>query len=492
MTYDFAIVGSGFGGSICARALAQSGAKVLVVERGPWRDTQPVRALGIAERAPLPGGWRVLTHGLRTLHSRLLPGGSLTLNRRGMFEVFSMRGLDVLCTSGVGGGSHAYAGLLDRPADAGYWRGRHPQLEPHQVERYYAGVLQDLGAAPLSQALHPNTVWSQLRALAAPAFMPAREQDQPHVGVRYPSSGAMAADGAGRSPSRFDGDSFLGSHGGAKATADVVYLAPALHAGAQLRELCEVQRIVPGAGASYAVELRDLRRRVTERVLADRVIVAAGTMNSLRLLFRSSASPADGLRPMPALGRRFGSNTDMFGFWRQPAAALSSFDAPACLGRFTYEGRAAPYFVLGSFAGLQALPLPGFVRRRLGETLLVIAMAQDSGEAGVCWRHGRIAVSYNRASEPVFEHVQQIFRTLTLASGNRVGIPPKSVTVHPWGGAGIGADAAQGVVDHRGEVHGNPGLFVADGSILPAAPGAPPTLAIAAWAHHIAERLTRG
>ena len=33
----------------------------------------------------------------------------------------------------------------------------------------------------------------------------------------------------------------------------------------------------------------------------------------------------------------------------------------------------------------------------------------------------------------------------------------------------------------------DPGLFVADGSVLPAAVGGPPALAIAAWAHHVAD-----
>jgi cholesterol oxidase len=44
-------------------------------------------------------------------------------------------------------------------------------------------------------------------------------------------------------------------------------------------------------------------------------------------------------------------------------------------------------------------------------------------------------------------------------------------------------------VDHHGGIYGNPGLFVVDASALPAAVGAPPSLGIAAWAHHVADRL---
>jgi choline dehydrogenase-like flavoprotein len=45
MNYDVVIVGSGFGGSISASRSARAGPKVLVFERGPWRDSLPVRAM---------------------------------------------------------------------------------------------------------------------------------------------------------------------------------------------------------------------------------------------------------------------------------------------------------------------------------------------------------------------------------------------------------------------------------------------------------------
>ncbi len=61
-----------------------------------------------------------------------------------------------------------------------------------------------------------------------------------------------------------------------------------------------------------------------------------------------------------------------------------------------------------------------------------------------------------------------------------------------YGGiARVGADLDQGVVDHNGEVYGNPGLFVTDGSVLPAAPGVPPALSIAAWAHYVSDRMAQ-
>ena len=69
-------------------------------------------------------------------------------------------------------------------------------------------------------------------------------------------------------------------------------------------------------------------------------------------------------------------------------------------------------------------------------------------------------------------------------------VPPQSgrlVTVHPFGGAAIAGGPEEGVVDHTGQVFGNPGLYVADGSLFPRAPGLPPAMTIAALAERQAE-----
>jgi choline dehydrogenase-like flavoprotein len=52
--YSAIIIGSGFGGSVMASRLTEAGMSVLVLERGPWRDTLPVREAGIEQRKPLP------------------------------------------------------------------------------------------------------------------------------------------------------------------------------------------------------------------------------------------------------------------------------------------------------------------------------------------------------------------------------------------------------------------------------------------------------
>jgi cholesterol oxidase len=63
------------------------------------------------------------------------------------------------------------------------------------------------------------------------------------------------------------------------------------------------------------------------------------------------------------------------------------------------------------------------------------------------------------------------------------------VTVHPLGGCSMGENPNEGVVDSFGAVFGYEGLFVADGSVMPAAVGPNPSLTIAALADRFANRV---
>jgi cholesterol oxidase len=57
-------------------------------------------------------------------------------------------------------------------------------------------------------------------------------------------------------------------------------------------------------------------------------------------------------------------------------------------------------------------------------------------------------------------------------------------TAHILGGAPVGENAEEGVVDEKFEIHNYPGLFIVDGSIMPANPGVNPSLTITALAEY--------
>jgi cholesterol oxidase len=53
----------------------------------------------------------------------------------------------------------------------------------------------------------------------------------------------------------------------------------------------------------------------------------------------------------------------------------------------------------------------------------------------------------------------------------------------------MGESVETGVVDHRGELFGHPGLHVADASLLPTSPVCAPSLTIAALAWRTSESI---
>ena len=490
---DVVVVGSGFGGSISANRLSLAGLKVLVLERGPWRDSLPVRSMGIAPRAPFPYGMKSVTHLLRTVHFR---GQDLMLNKSGLFEAFFYPGLGVFVVSAVGGGSHGWFGMLVEPQDPAYWRERHPDLDPSQVEKYYPKIVADMGGVRVCREHWlPHSVWKQLPDPAGGRCRPA--DVQPHAAIKLPYSesevGRMTECDRGirRQICAFDGDGFLGSRGGAKASVDFIYLAPVLNDGATVRDMCEVRNILRdrnGSAAKYAVHFFDHRARKSETVRTNRVILAAGTMNTVRLLFASSSQSA-GLSPMPSLGRTFGGNGDFIGAWFKDSAEPPLFKSAPVLGRFKVDGQDTPFMGMWALAGMDSIPLPFGVKKKLAKAVPLIGMGADNGKASLRFENGGLHLDYDPNQQPVFERIRDAIRALGAMSGLKTWMIKRMITVHPWGGACLGADPDSGVVDHNGEVYENPGLFIADGAVLPAAVGTPPSLTIAAWAHHVADSL---
>ncbi len=396
---DIVVIGSGFGGSVAANRLALSGRQVLVLERGPWRDTLPVRSMGISDCAPLPLGWRAVTHMVRSVQRGRF---GVTVNRRGFFDVVFTPGLQILCPSSVGGGSIAWGGMVDRPLDPGYWGGRHPGLAPEMVEKYYPKIFADLGAHQLRRdSYQPQSLWDHLPDTPGVACRAMQEQSQ--IAYLVPDSGSGRGQvytlpgGVQRKFSNFDGDGFLGSPGGTKASVDFIYLAPVLNRGVTVRSLCEVsglQRQPHAEGGGYIVTFTDHASGARERVAARQVVLAAGTMNTLDLLFRSQQG-RDGLAAMPALGRNFGANCDLLGLWHRGGRGTSSLRGMPCLGTFTVAGHDNAIFGVGSMAGYDQLPMPAAFRRRLADYYVLFSMGPDSGQASVSFRHGKLVVHYD-------------------------------------------------------------------------------------------------
>ena len=63
------------------------------------------------------------------------------------------------------------------------------------------------------------------------------------------------------------------------------------------------------------------------------------------------------------------------------------------------------------------------------------------------------------------------------------------ISAHPVGGCPMGDDESMGVVDPHGRVFNYPGLYIADGSVMPGPVGTNPSLTIAALADRTADAI---
>ena len=492
---DIVVIGSGFGGSVSAARLAEAGLAVTLLERGPWRDTVPVRSMGIAKRSALPRGWQLPIRLLRAVGSNWMPGSRIKLSTHGLFELFFAKGVTVACSSGVGGGSHVYSAVNVRPLAERYWEGHHAAISDAVMSPHYDAVLERMGSTtPMADHRIPNT--SAVRFKNSPVLEPAAPPPDPRLGYMLPEDPdhpvkVTDAHGVERYEVDYTGndDGFLGSPKGGKTTLDAVYLAPALKRGLTVRDMAEVSAIVrlgDAPDARYRIEFIDHHSGKRDAITASHVILAAGTLNTLRILLHSR-DVIGGLSGMPQLGKHFGSNGDYFGFWDYNEAGLDqTLGLPTTGGVRPRGDSGAPMIGGGGLASVDSYPLPQRVRERLKRGIMIAGLGEDDMCGTVCLRGGKLHIEYDTSRSPIFQRIKDTFDKMAALTGKKIYAPKTPITVHPTGGACLGASIASGVVDADGQVFDNPGLYVADAAALPRAPGGPPSMTIAAWSDHLA------
>jgi cholesterol oxidase len=277
-------------------------------------------------------------------------------------------------------------------------------------------------------------------------------------------------------------------------------------------------------------------------VSCDRLILSAGTLGTAYLLLRNRER-LPGLSQ--ALGTRFSGNGDLLTLAIRPRdtrtgrlLAMESGIGPSITAAVRFadesEGGEGRGFYLED-AGypdlinwlIQAVEMPGAIlrywltavrlvrrlMRRQLDTDVGAELAQLLGDAelssgilpmlgmGREWpngvmrlRQGLLDVDWtiDRSSD-YFERVRAAQRQLATALGADFRDNPlwhmgrRVITVHPLGGAPMGRDIREGVVDARGRVFGHPGLYIADGSVMPGTVGPNPSLTIAALADLFAD-----
>jgi cholesterol oxidase len=511
-------VGSGFGGSVSALRLAEKGYRVLVLERGKrFGDQDFARS-----------NWSV---------GKYL--WAPALGCRGILEMTLLRDVLVLHGAGVGGGSLGYANVLIEPGDALFdasgWR--HLQDWRTVLRPHYATARRMLGVTPNPREWPADYV---LRQIADEAGCGDSYQLTP-VGVYFGEPGVEHPDpyfggsGPPRAGCTHCGGCMVGCRQNAKNTLTKNYLYFAERLGARISAECEVDEIRPlyasDGGARYAVAYRSRTRWGSgrrERVLARNVVLAAGVLGTLALLFRCREVS----RTLPALSARLGESVrtndeELLGVtahgrevdYSQGVAITSIFapDAKTRVEPVRYPAGSslmmllsAPLVEGGAHLGQRAVRLLREIMRRPGEflrahfggrwaertTILLVMQTEDhhlrlglGRSILTLFRKGLVVQPGAGEGVPaalgIGHHVTREFAR--RVSGSPQGAVNESLlniatTAHILGGCPMGRSAEEGVVNSRGEVHGYPGLYVVDGSVVPANPGVNPSLTITALA----------
>ncbi|OGT27348.1 MAG: hypothetical protein A2Z17_03405, partial [Gammaproteobacteria bacterium RBG_16_66_13] len=289
-TYDFVIVGSGFGGSVAALRLTEKGYRVLVLERGRrFRDEDfPKTNWDLQRYLWLP-----------------------PLGCHGIMEFSFLRHALYVHGAGVGGGSLVYAGVLMEPEDQVFGAPEWSRLADWKsvLAPFYTEARRMLGVAPnprLGPADHA------LIKLATDAGR--RESFRPtEVGIFFGTPGEAVPDpyfggkGPGRVGCTFCGGCIVGCRYNSKNTLVKNYLYFAEAGGAEIVPDVLVDDLRPLAegevdGARYRVAFRRLKGRGRGQVRARKLVVAAGTLGTLQLLLRCR----DGIGTLPLLSPRLG------------------------------------------------------------------------------------------------------------------------------------------------------------------------------------------
>jgi cholesterol oxidase len=513
--WDFIIVGSGFGGSVSALRLAEKGYRVLVLEKG---------------RRFAPEDFARTNWDLRRW--MWLPA----LGLRGIFQMSFLEHLTVLHGVGVGGGSLVYANTLPRPKTPFFRAPSWSHLADWEAELdpHYATARRMLGSTP-----NPSVTRGD-RVLAEIARDIGREKDHnpTEVAVFFGKPGERVPDPyfGGAGPERvgctFCGGCMTGCRVGAKNTLDRNYLHLAEGRGVRVESETEVTALRPRPGGGYVVETRGPGGRGAPT--ADQVILSGGVMGTLPLLLAMQADPAGLPQLSPRLGDAVRTNSEaLIGVLAPDAGPFSEGVAITSILHTDEHSHIEPvrYGAGSGFFRLLTLPhspAPTVVGRlataagallreprRWGRALATRDFARDSQillymrtlEGTLSLRRGRNAwtgfrtglVSALSADTPppsaFMEEATDLARrfaekvggvTMSMLTETLLGTPS---TAHILGGATMGRDAAEGVIDAQHRVFGYPGLYVIDGSAVSANPGVNPSLTITALAERAMSRI---
>jgi cholesterol oxidase len=546
--YDAVVVGSGFGGSVTTYRLAEAGMSVCLLERGkPWPPGSFPRSPWQVARnfwdpsEGMHGLWDVWSfRGLGGIVASGLGGGSLVYS-----NVILRKDEATFVKEDLEHGGYEYWPVDYGDLEPHYERHErmlnatpYPFDRPPYSETYKTRAMQYASGQLGLEWLLPKLAIS----FAGPDSAPGEPvpNDPPNLHGRT------------RLTCRLCSECNVGCNLGSKNTLDFNYLSIAsMQHGALIKSRCEVKTFAPREVGGFTIDYVDHSDAVEgekpsgppelHRITADRLILSAGVFGTTYLLLKNRAA-LPGLSER--LGTRFCGNGDILmlaveakengkprivdpGYGAVITSTIRVKDAAeGGPGRAYYiQDGGHPQIVnwiiessyqLGLLKRLVRFVLSlvelwlrwrrrseigrevsaAFTSSLSSSSLPLFSMGRDIPDGNMkLTSDGYLDVDWTtRKSELYFGNVRRTGQDVARVLGaefldNLPWYVGRVTTVHPLGGCPIGRNESEGVVDSYGRVFGYPGLYIADGSVMPGPVGPNPSNTIAALAHRFAEQL---
>jgi len=503
--YDFIIVGSGFGGAASALRLSEKGYKVLVIEKGKW------------------------------YHAKDFPKTNWNLKRwlwmpfvkfHGFFKVTFFRHVATLSGVGVGGGSLVYANTLPVPKSTFFENSSWAHLADweHELTPFYKIALKMMGAVK-NPVLKTGDL--ALKKLALEIDKPETYSPtnvavffgEPEVTVPDPYFDGKGPD---RTGCTLCAGCMVGCRYNAKNTLDKNYLYLAQQDGCEIQAESLVYDVSPlnesSGGSGYDVKWKSSTKIFKKKgsLKTRNIIFAGGALGTIKLLLglkntslpdlsdhlgmdiRTNSESLIGITTFDketvfSEGIAIGSivHTDDHshlepvrypagsGFWRILMTPLVFGD-----NLFDRLLKIAQDYISHPIQNLRAYFVSDWAKHT---QILLFMQTIDStlrftkGLFGMktSLTKGERPTSFIPAAEFLANKYAKIVngKATSLLTETMLGIP---TTAHILGGAVMGKDKSEGVIDKDNRVFGYKNMYICDGSAVSANPGVNPSLTILA------------
>ena len=483
---DILIIGSGMGGATLAAALAPTGRKILILERG---DHLRCSMYDRDEDA-------IFAKGHYRPDEQWLDGDGKPFHPGNYYY--------------VGGNSKFYGAVLlrYRAQDFGAlrhmagttpgWPISYDDLEPYygKAEHLYA-VRGQIGEDPTEPKHSSKYPFAPVPDEPAISDLRARLSS---VGL-HPASLPLGVDlDRWLSRAKTPWDAFPDTIGG-KRDAESGGLHEALaHDNVTLRTQCRVTRLIAGANNVISGVVLD----TGEIVSAKTIVLSAGAVQSAALLLASANTdhPNGIANSSDQVGRNFMNHNcsavlALHPFRMNPSVYqktlmvndfyLTGGPDGAPLGNIQLLGKISGP-ILKASSGLPKIAANWIARRSID----LYAMSEDlpNPESRVSLKNGQIVLDWKRSNWDAHLMLVAKLKRMMRKAGYPVVMSrafDRRTPSHQCGTARMGQDPAKSVVDSFGRSHDHPNLFIMDASILPTSAAVNPALTIAALAIRCAE-----